>query len=86
MALPSLTQTDLRRSHVSGLATKMLWPNGYMSGGSPSEPLAITTALPSSTACNGHGIDMAKPSTWRVWNAAMALFGAIGAMRISSGL
>ena len=58
-------------------------PNGTMSGGSPSAPLAMTTASPSSTGPIGHGIDMAKPSICLVLNAASAAGGAIGEMRRS---
>ena len=64
-ARPILLQAVLRFSQVSGLVTTTLWPNGTMSAGSPSGPLAIKVALPSSTGGSGHGIDMAKPSICR---------------------
>ena len=76
-------QADLRRSQVSGLVITVAMPNGFMSGGSPSGPLATRVALPSSTGPIGQGIDIAKPSIWRVWNAASAVGGAIGEIRIS---
>ena len=85
MARPIFWQIDLRRSQVSGLVITVALPNGVMSGGSPSGPLAIRMALPSSTGPIGQGIDIAKPSIWRAWNAASAVGGAIGEMRISFG-
>src|SRR5919198_1312226 len=57
MARPIFWQIDLRRSQVSGLVMMVALPNGVMSGGSPSGPLAIRVALPSSTGPIGQGID-----------------------------
>ena len=56
---PIAMQSDLRFSQVSCLVTIRLWPNGIMSPGSPSGPLAISSASPSCTAFCGQGSDIA---------------------------